>query len=59
MVRTQVPYWQIVGHYFGAIVSLEFLRVSHAACGNEAMEETWRPNHAIVSCVQPSRNVER
>jgi DNA-binding transcriptional MerR regulator len=26
--RGQLPYWQIVGQYFGAIVSLEFLRVS-------------------------------
>jgi DNA-binding transcriptional MerR regulator len=27
-VRGQLPYWQIVGQYFGAIVSIEFLRVS-------------------------------
>ena len=29
VVRGQVPYWQIVGQHFGAIVSIEFLRVSH------------------------------
>lgn len=29
IVRTQVPYWRIVGQYFGAIVSIEFLRVSN------------------------------
>jgi DNA-binding transcriptional MerR regulator len=27
--RGQLPYWQIVGQYFGAIVSIEFLRVSN------------------------------
>jgi DNA-binding transcriptional MerR regulator len=27
--RGQLPYWQIVGRHFGAIVSIEFLRVSH------------------------------
>lgn len=29
IVRRQVPYWRIVGQYFGAIVSIEFLRVSN------------------------------
>ena len=29
VVRGQLPYWQIVGQYFGAIVSIEFLRVSN------------------------------
>jgi DNA-binding transcriptional MerR regulator len=29
IVRTQGAYWQIVGQYFGAIVSIEFLRVSN------------------------------
>jgi hypothetical protein len=29
IVRTQASYWQIVGRYFGAIVSIEFLRVSN------------------------------
>ncbi len=29
VVRGQLPYWQIVGQYFGAVVSIEFLRVSH------------------------------
>lgn len=29
VVRSQVPYWRIVGQYFGAIVSIEFLRVSN------------------------------
>jgi DNA-binding transcriptional MerR regulator len=28
VARGQLPYWQIVGQYFGAIVSIEFLRVS-------------------------------
>jgi DNA-binding transcriptional MerR regulator len=28
-VRTQVPYWQTVGQYFGAIVSIEFVGVSN------------------------------
>lgn len=27
--RGQLPYWQIVGQYFGAVVSIEFLRVSN------------------------------
>jgi DNA-binding transcriptional MerR regulator len=29
VARGQLPYWQIVGQYFGAIVSIEFLRVSN------------------------------
>ena len=29
LTRGQLPYWQIVGQYFGAIVSIEFLRVSN------------------------------
>jgi len=29
IVRAQVPYWRILGQYFGAIVSIEFLRVSN------------------------------
>jgi DNA-binding transcriptional MerR regulator len=29
IMRTQAPYWRIVGRYFGAIVSIEFLRVSN------------------------------
>jgi DNA-binding transcriptional MerR regulator len=29
VVRGQMPYWQIVGQYFGAIVSIGFLRVSN------------------------------
>ena len=29
VARGQVPYWQIVGQFFGAIVSIEFLRVSN------------------------------
>jgi hypothetical protein len=29
VARKQLPYWQIVGQYFGAIVSIEFLRVSN------------------------------
>ena len=29
VARGQAPYWQIVGQYFGAIVSIEFLRVSN------------------------------
>jgi DNA-binding transcriptional MerR regulator len=29
VVRGQMPYWKIVGQYFGAIVSIEFLRVSN------------------------------
>ena len=29
VARGQVPAWQIVGQYFGAIVSIEFLRVSN------------------------------
>ncbi len=29
VARGQLPYWQIVGQYFGAIVSMEFLRVSN------------------------------
>jgi len=29
VVRGQMPYWQIVGQYFGAIESIEFLRVSN------------------------------
>jgi DNA-binding transcriptional MerR regulator len=28
-VRGQLPYWQVVGQYFGAIVSIEFLHVSN------------------------------
>ena len=28
VTRGQVPYWQIVGRHFGAILSIEFLRVS-------------------------------
>lgn len=28
VARGQLPYWQVVGQYFGAIVSIEFLRVS-------------------------------
>jgi DNA-binding transcriptional MerR regulator len=28
VARRQLPYWQIVGQYFGPIVSVEFLRVS-------------------------------
>ncbi len=28
LARKQLPYWQIVGQHFGAIVSIEFLRVS-------------------------------
>src|SRR5262249_12629872 len=28
VARKQLPYWQIVGQHFGAIVSVEFLRVS-------------------------------
>jgi hypothetical protein len=27
--RGQLPYWQIVGQYFGAIVTIEFVRVSN------------------------------
>jgi hypothetical protein len=27
--RGQLQYWQIVGQYFGAVVSIEFLRVSN------------------------------
>ena len=29
IVRAQGPYWRIIGQYFGAIVSIEFLRVSN------------------------------
>jgi DNA-binding transcriptional MerR regulator len=29
IARGQLPYWQIVGRHFGAIVSIEFLRVSN------------------------------
>ena len=29
VMRAQLPYWQIVGQHFGAIVSIEFLRVSN------------------------------
>ncbi len=29
IVRAQLPYWQTVGQYFGAIVSIEFLGVSN------------------------------
>jgi DNA-binding transcriptional MerR regulator len=29
VARGQLPYWQIVGQHFGAIVSIEFLRVSN------------------------------
>ena len=29
VARAQLPYWQIVGQFFGAIVSIEFLRVSN------------------------------
>jgi DNA-binding transcriptional MerR regulator len=29
IMRTQAPYWRIIGQYFGAIVSIEFLRVSN------------------------------
>jgi hypothetical protein len=29
VARGQLPAWQIVGQYFGAIVSIEFLRVSN------------------------------
>ncbi|MGH9435444.1 MAG: MerR family transcriptional regulator [Terriglobia bacterium] len=29
IARAQLPYWQIIGQYFGAIVSIEFLRVSN------------------------------
>jgi len=29
VTHRQLPYWQIVGRYFGAIVTIEFLRVSH------------------------------
>jgi DNA-binding transcriptional MerR regulator len=29
VARRQLPYWQIVGQFFGAIVSIEFLRVSN------------------------------
>lgn len=29
IVRGQMPYWQIVGQYFGAIVAIEFIRVSN------------------------------
>jgi DNA-binding transcriptional MerR regulator len=29
VARRQLPYWQIVGQYFGAIVSIDFLRVSN------------------------------
>jgi hypothetical protein len=29
VARGQLPYWQIVGQYFGAIVSIEFVRVSN------------------------------
>ena len=29
LVKMQGPYWQIIGQHFGAIVSLEFLRVSN------------------------------
>jgi DNA-binding transcriptional MerR regulator len=29
IARGQLPYWQIVGQHFGAIVSIEFLRVSN------------------------------
>jgi DNA-binding transcriptional MerR regulator len=29
IVRAQLPYWQTVGRYFGAIVSIEFLGVSN------------------------------
>jgi len=29
VARRQLPYWQIVGQYFGAIVSIELLRVSN------------------------------
>jgi DNA-binding transcriptional MerR regulator len=29
VVRGQMPYWQIVGQYFGAIESIQFLRVSN------------------------------
>ncbi|HTC45471.1 MAG TPA: MerR family transcriptional regulator [Steroidobacteraceae bacterium] len=29
VVRAQMPYWQIVGQYLGAIESIEFLRVSN------------------------------
>jgi DNA-binding transcriptional MerR regulator len=28
IMRTQVEYWRIIGQYFGAIVSIQFLRVS-------------------------------
>ena len=28
VVRGQMPYWQVVGQYFGAIASIEFLRVN-------------------------------
>ena len=33
VARGQLPYWQIVGQYFGAIVSIEFLRVSNQGWG--------------------------
>jgi DNA-binding transcriptional MerR regulator len=29
VMRAQLPYWRIIGRYFGAIVSIEFLRVSN------------------------------
>ena len=29
IMRAQLPYWRIIGQYFGAIVSIEFLRVSN------------------------------
>jgi hypothetical protein len=29
VARGQLPYWQIVSQHFGAIVSIEFLRVSN------------------------------
>jgi DNA-binding transcriptional MerR regulator len=33
IMRTQGPYWQIVEQYFGAVVSIEFLRVSNQGWG--------------------------